>query len=344
MAPRKIIVVDALPRLANGKLDLRALPEPEAPRISSLEDPQQMQVAALAAEAMHMAPPGAHDNLLDLGCDSLALAAILARLPVQIAIASFLRNPTVAGIVAAMRDSTASLPGCIVPLHPSGSRPPLFCFPGVDGEAGGWIQLTRSLGADQPVYSLRVRGFEASGPGHLTLTEVAAGLTDAIQRIRPDQPAFLFAYSAGGILAQECARQLQRLGRELGPLILIDTLDLGAYRRGWQFWRKVNMRLGRLGRRRRGVSLANSREPARSAIAESMRRAIRRHRPGAYSGSAIFFRPSDTEFLVPMDRIAPWRDLILGGVEVQVITGDHLSLVSTAGTEEIARNLQSKIR
>lgn len=340
MLPRKIILVDGLARLANGKIDISRLPEPKLEPAMQIEDPKQREIAALVAEILRIPPPQPHDNLLDLGWNSLNTAALLALLPVKIPVASFFRNPTVAGIADAIQRHHASVPGCIVPIHPYGSGPPLFCFPNINGEAGQWIHLARSLGPDQPVYSLQARGFADGEPPHESVAEMAGYFAQAIQQIQPGEPALLLGYSSAGLIAHECARQLQALGREIGSLILIDALDLGAYRRFWQFWRKLNMGLGRYWRPREQAPKSTSPKPVPSVVGAAMRRAIRFHRPRSYSGSAIFFQPSDTELIFPIERSASWGKLILGGIDVRTISGDHVSMVFQARAEEIARHLR----
>jgi thioesterase domain-containing protein len=311
-------------------------------------DPLDRAIASLAEEVFGVEGPGLNDNFLDLGCDSLKATAFLRRVEQRlghvIAVEVFLRKPTIAGVAEAIRAGGHVAPSeCLIAIRPGGTRPPLFCLPGLDGEAG-WFQLAQLLGPEQPVYGLQAQGLDGTREPHGTLREMAAHYASAIQRVRPEQPAYLFGYSISGLLVQECARQLEQSGRSLGPLILVDTLDLGQYRRGWQFLRKVNSRLGRYFRRPRASSVQPGAEmPCRDALRAAIRHATGNHQPKPYRGRAIFFQPSDSGFLFPQTRYAPWRELISGGLEVRTVPGDHLSMVEFPHIEELARQLREAL-
>ncbi|MGJ7530490.1 amino acid adenylation domain-containing protein [Variovorax sp. GB1P17] len=77
MVPRAIVTLPALPLNANGKVDRKALPEPEGlGRASSYEAPQGQVARTLAAiwsEVLQVEQVGLHDNFFDLGGHSLLL-------------------------------------------------------------------------------------------------------------------------------------------------------------------------------------------------------------------------------------------------------------------------------
>jgi amino acid adenylation domain-containing protein len=82
--PGAFVMLDALPVTANGKLDHRALPEPEvvaSTEAGALDDPTEESIAAIW-EAVLGASPGPADDFFDVGGDSLAaiqVAALLQR-------------------------------------------------------------------------------------------------------------------------------------------------------------------------------------------------------------------------------------------------------------------------
>ncbi|EEF24314.1 antibiotic synthetase, putative, partial [Ricinus communis] len=81
MVPASIMVLEAMPLNANGKVDRRALPEPA--RIGADGDaPQGAVEQALAAvwcEVMGLEDIGRHDNFFELGGDSILSLQIVAR-------------------------------------------------------------------------------------------------------------------------------------------------------------------------------------------------------------------------------------------------------------------------
>ncbi|WP_078326599.1 non-ribosomal peptide synthetase, partial [Mycobacteroides salmoniphilum] len=81
MIPSAIIVLDALPLTANGKLDLRALPEPEiaAGAYRAPSDEVEQTLAAVYAQVLGLARVGVDDSFFDLGGDSIMSMQVVSR-------------------------------------------------------------------------------------------------------------------------------------------------------------------------------------------------------------------------------------------------------------------------
>lgn len=118
MIPTMWVALDALPLTANGKLDRKALPEPDASiarterTIVTPRTPLEAQLADVWRNVLSVAEIGVHDNLFFLGADSLHVFRIAARLIDQglpIAAKDLLRHPTIAEI-ATLAETRASAP------------------------------------------------------------------------------------------------------------------------------------------------------------------------------------------------------------------------------------------
>ncbi|HJU40698.1 MAG TPA: amino acid adenylation domain-containing protein, partial [Tahibacter sp.] len=105
MVPAQIVVLDALPLTANGKVDKRALPEPDADAVSvEPATPTESALAQLWAELLKRESVGVTANFFALGGHSLLVtrlvSAIAERLHRQIAVRAVFEQPTVRALAA----------------------------------------------------------------------------------------------------------------------------------------------------------------------------------------------------------------------------------------------------
>jgi len=104
MVPSEILTIPAMPTTPHGKIDRRALPDPQSPTIATLESMNEHQqlVADLFAQVLDRGVVGLDDSFFDLGGDSLLVAKFLARLvrelSVELDVDQFFAVPSVRGI------------------------------------------------------------------------------------------------------------------------------------------------------------------------------------------------------------------------------------------------------
>ncbi|MRW93281.1 amino acid adenylation domain-containing protein [Duganella sp. FT80W] len=82
MVPASLTLMDALPLNANGKLDRRALPQPQAAQAISFEAPQgevETALAAIWSELLGVEKISRHANFFELGGDSILSLKLIAR-------------------------------------------------------------------------------------------------------------------------------------------------------------------------------------------------------------------------------------------------------------------------
>lgn len=116
LVPSALVPLETLPLTRNGKLDLRALPAPEAVEEPEVEEPRTLVEVAVAnvwRQVLGAESIGRDANFFDLGGHSLKAAKILSRiegeLGVRLPMRSLFDHPTVAGIsteVERVRDTT----------------------------------------------------------------------------------------------------------------------------------------------------------------------------------------------------------------------------------------------
>ncbi len=232
MVPAAYVALTAFPLTPSGKLDRRALPDPE---ISSggrrvARTAEELRLCALVGAVLGIEVTGVDDDFFALGGHSLLLvrlaAAIRREFGVQLAVADLMVTPTVADIAAMLtggadrRDSAALAP--VLALRTGGTRPPLFCVHPASGLSWQFAGLKRYVPEDIPLYGLQSPLFTTSRLPD-TITALAAGYADEVQRVAPTGPVRLLGWSFGGSLALLIAQELRRRGRIVGFLGMLDA-------------------------------------------------------------------------------------------------------------------------
>ncbi|MFN3540561.1 MAG: amino acid adenylation domain-containing protein [Rhodococcus sp. (in: high G+C Gram-positive bacteria)] len=110
MVPSTVVVLDALPMTAGGKVDRRALPAPTALVDTEYIAPQtdtERAVAKAFADVLGVGDVGREHSFFELGGDSLSAARVLARLGSAISLTVLFADPTVRAVAAAIDASAA---------------------------------------------------------------------------------------------------------------------------------------------------------------------------------------------------------------------------------------------
>ncbi|MEV0033824.1 amino acid adenylation domain-containing protein [Nocardia sp. NPDC050793] len=114
MVPSALVVLDELPRTANGKLDRRALPAPDirAGRFREPNTPTERVVADTFGELLGVPRVGLDDNFFALGGNSLIATRIAARLgaalDTRVPVRMVFDAPTVVELAEAVRTAAAA--------------------------------------------------------------------------------------------------------------------------------------------------------------------------------------------------------------------------------------------
>jgi thioesterase domain-containing protein len=111
----------------------------------------------------------------------------------------------------------------LVAIRAGGSRPPLFCIPGIAGTLVEFHDLAARLSADQPVYGLQPLGTDGPETPHDSIVAMATCYLREIRSRWPHGPYYLAGYSLGGAVAFEMARQIEAEREPVGALILLDS-------------------------------------------------------------------------------------------------------------------------
>ncbi|MBZ4422336.1 amino acid adenylation domain-containing protein [Myxococcus sp. RHSTA-1-4] len=237
MVPAAYVVLEALPLSSSGKLDRKALPEPETERAGAAEayvpprTPMEQIVADLWAGLLQVERVGAHDNFFDLGGHSLIATQFMSRIGAllgrELALATLFENPTVAALAEKLSASELAngqvLP-TVVRTPPAEQLPLSFCQEvywspeqgGADNPLNSSPVVLR-LDGELDVESLR-RGIEEIVRRHESL-RTCFPLVDGVpvQRILPPAPLEMDVVELGGASVTENeAEALRRAREEIG--------------------------------------------------------------------------------------------------------------------------------
>jgi thioesterase domain-containing protein/acyl carrier protein len=233
MVPSVIAAIPELPRLTNGKIDRKALPEPEVAsparrRHIAPRNQAEQRLVRLWEHVLGQHAIGVTDDFFELGGHSILAvklaSAIEREFGRRLPLAQLLGYPTVERLAIALQrkeDQHDWRP--LVEIRPGGSMPPLFLLPGAGGNVIYFRALAQQLTTARPIYALQAIGLDGRTPPLTTVDAIAALNIDEMRRVWPTGPYLLAGHSFGGRVAFEMAQQLRKRGHEVALLAMLDT-------------------------------------------------------------------------------------------------------------------------
>ncbi len=233
--PNVVHVVPAIARDGNGKVRRRDLGTTFAREAVVVQPaPTQLQddsmLAALARiweDVLEYAPVALDENFFAAGGDSLRATRVMTRIEADLGVVMsldvLLFAPTLRELAQAVlnqRDN-GTYHNRMVALRATGSRPPLFFYDS-DVNGGGLYArfLQTALDAEQPVYLMRPNGAQGDTiPASIDV--MAAADAALIATALPARCYRLAGFCAGGTVAFEVARHLERAGSTVDVVALI---------------------------------------------------------------------------------------------------------------------------
>ncbi|MGE6757265.1 amino acid adenylation domain-containing protein, partial [Corallococcus interemptor] len=124
MVPAVLMPLDALPLSANGKVDRKALPEPEAPRSEKVfEAPRtetEAKLAAIWSQVLRVPQVGVRDNFFELGGHSLLATQVASRIRagfgVELPLRELFESATLEALARRLERATRSAAPPLVPV------------------------------------------------------------------------------------------------------------------------------------------------------------------------------------------------------------------------------------
>jgi len=358
LVPAAFVLLERLPLNASGKVDRRALPEPEVtaehaehvPPRDALEE----QLARIWRDVLGVEQVGVTDDFFALGGHSLLavrlFSAIERVLGKRLPLFSLFQAPTVAHLAGLLREEHwAPRWTSLVPIRMTGTRPPFFFVSYAGGSAIKYGKLAQLLGPDQPFYGFQEVGLDTEDQPHRSIEAMAAHYIREMRAMQPHGPYYLGGHCFGGLVAFEMGLQLREQGEEVALLALVEaygpnrpnrltfqfrfqrlrarTSDLSPQEktqlaaRGLQHWLSDQLH-GIAYKVLSRLHLASPRTLRRLDHLAFYRDIIRAYAGAVYPGDVLLFR-SEGHAYFDRDPLLWWRDYVAGGIEVYEIAGLH---------------------
>ena len=217
MVPSEFVLHENLPLTPQGKLNRAALMAMPSTQPAKIQDANEDGLTKAIAHVWHTLLPAAQSSparatFAALGGDSLLAIKLMLKVEEIIGqpmeMSSFLIKPTFAGLCEAVKERLARNEfEPVLMIRNSGSRPPLFCLYGYDGDIHKYFHLAETLGEDQPVVGIRSPALDNLSRLPSTMESAATEVCQWIRKIQPQGVPALAGYSWSGQLAFEVARQ-----------------------------------------------------------------------------------------------------------------------------------------
>jgi len=297
-------------------------------------------------------------------------------------------GPTGMGMVRRSGPPAAGPPdpvddGVLIPIRRGDRFPAVF---GVHSSTGGvteFVPLAQHLGDGRQFFGLQSRGLLGGTRPAPDVTQMARDYLDQVRRAQPTGPYLFAAWSMGGYVAVEMARQVIEQGDRVGGVFLIAPPHddrYGPWRR-WTRWRAARRVLrdldDRIGAEPTGAgagrellplwdldeeSLPDPLDDGAGLLDEEDRRRLRVERANLvnvwagiryrarlrrtlrpYDLRVVLFVPRDDPEHRRRDTLAQWRDALRSEPEVVSVPGGHLDVLAGPGVRLIGDRLRAEV-
>jgi amino acid adenylation domain-containing protein len=235
MVPSAFARLEAFPLTSSGKVDRKALPEPEegswagAATLRPRND-AELRVAQVWSDVLGLPSVGVNQDFFELGGTSLLAVRARARLEQEFGVAVplrlFFESPTVESVARKVNDSSDPNRPIVAWLsRVPPDKSPLFCLFGIHL----YQDLAAALDRVRPVVAMHVPvRYRPGDEGALSIESIAARYVEQVQSVQPHGPYHLAGFCFGGVTAYEVARQLETAGEHVAEVVILDGFLPGA--------------------------------------------------------------------------------------------------------------------
>jgi amino acid adenylation domain-containing protein len=234
MVPSLFIQLDKFPLSPNGKIDRKSLPYPDKIRLlaeASFIPPEtetQRNLIRIWEKSLKLSPIGIGDSFTSLGGDSLSKLEIhflmKTEMGCNLPLSSFAKANTIKEQATIIdNDFELNQSGDIVVLRKSGDKTPVIYVQHVQSEGiDTAISLQKWLGSDHPLIATLPFGNDPTKVPD-SVEKCALRYVQSIENQFESNEYAIGGFSIGGIIALEMAAILQKKGKTIKFIFLLDT-------------------------------------------------------------------------------------------------------------------------
>ena len=236
MIPTAFVSLGEIPLTTNGKVDKRALPEPDREHLAGggdimLPDSEmERKLLKIWEKVLNVHPIGVEDNFFDIGGHSLIAVSLFDEIRnemgADLPLAALFEAPTIRQLADHIEREDEKLRSVsaspLVRIQEEGNKTPFFCIHGHFGNVLNFATLSRELGDDQPFYGLQGIGFAGVEIPLTRIEDIADRYIKEIKSVQPEGPYSVGGYCYGTLVALEVAEKLKALGDQVEHLVMFD--------------------------------------------------------------------------------------------------------------------------
>ncbi|MCP4155612.1 MAG: AMP-binding protein, partial [bacterium] len=245
MIPTYCIPIRELPLTHAGKVDTKALPQPDhipGENITPPRNETEKTLTGIWSEVLKVGKEniGIDSDFFQLGGHSLKATIMLQKINEQfktnLPLAQFFKNSTVRHLADLIRKSPAKQQdkyvkekNIVLLRKAAAAAKHLFLVHPGSGVVESYVHFCNHLKpfntAGLNIWGLKADSLENYTPHKITVGEMARNYIKRIEKVQPQGPYRIAGWSIGGTIAFEMARRLEQTNRGVALLALIDTQE-----------------------------------------------------------------------------------------------------------------------
>ena len=376
MLPAAYVFIDTLPLTPHGKIDYRALPEPDllmTPAESEITLPRngtEVRIQQIWQKVLKRPSIGVTTSFFDLGGHSLLAMKLLAEIEQDmgqdINLVEFFREPTIEHMARLVsgetgRKSTLQL----ISLRKGSDKQALYFVHPSGGGVHHYAELAELLETERAFYGIQAKGLDGKEALHQTIPEMAAAYIDLVLKNQPRGEYIIGSWSLGVIIAHEMARQLNLMGKKVALLLQFDqgpyidyeppadTAEMLAnmfvryfkidpdYLRSLDEEEQFKVVIKKAKKHRvipKFVRLADFKRYI--LVNETQIMAWKNYQIEPYPGKMILFRSEENKGV--HDPSLGWKNWV-NEIEIIDVPGNHITMIQKPHVQELARKLSKTL-